>query len=54
MVEITKKKKDVERFVKLSEERKKVLAMSPEKARDAILDAPQLWCIHSLKRTFIF
>ena len=41
MVEITKKKKDVERFVKLSEERKKVLAMSPEKARDAILDAPQ-------------
>lgn len=41
MVEITRKQKDLERFVKLSEERKKVLAMSPEKARDAILDAPQ-------------
>ena len=41
MVEITRKQKDIERFVKLSEERKKVLAMSSGKARDAILDAPQ-------------
>jgi len=41
MVEITRKQKNLERFVKLSEERKKVLALSPEKALDAILDAPQ-------------
>ena len=41
MAEITSEQKAVERFVKLSEERKKVLAMPPEKARDAILDAPQ-------------
>jgi len=41
MVELTEKKKESERFVKLFEERKKILAMPPEKALNAILDSPQ-------------
>lgn len=41
MAELTDKQREVERFVKLFEERKKILAMPPEKALDAIFDSPQ-------------